>query len=353
MKSFETGLIEKIKISHDLARSIHALGEFKGREELYTRQTPQILETLLQVAIIQSTESSNRIEGVTAPPKRIEALVTKKTTPKNRPEQEIAGYRDVLNTIHANHAHMPFTPRLVLQLHRDLFKYTNSPAGIWKSSDNIIAEKRGDSQFVRFKPVAAHQTAEYMDHLHDAFKNYWNEEKINKLFLIAAYILDFLCVHPFLDENGRMARLLTLLLYQGGCEVGRYISLEKLVENSRESYYDTLYQSSQGWHETKHDLIPWIQYFLGVLIAAYREFESRAGILTSSRGAKTQIVLDAVDKMPERFRLVELEQLCPNVSRDMIRAVLNRLRNEKKLTAGTGRGAIWQKRSNTKVETKG
>jgi Fic family protein len=274
--------------------------------------------------------------------------VAKKTRPRDRSEQEIAGYRDVLNTIHSNHAHMPFSVGLVLQLHRDLFKFTTErQGGQWKATANEIAEFRADgSKFVRFAPVAPHLTEEAMRSLHQGFRELWDSHRIEPLLLIPAYVLDFLCIHPFLDGNGRMARLLSLLLlYQAGFEVGRFISLELIVEETKQGYYDSLYTSSQGWHEGAHNLLPWTEYFLGVvLLTAYREFERRVGTLTTARGAKTAMVLDAIARLPDGFKMVDLERACPNVTREMIRVVLNRLKKEKKIHCrGFGAAAVWWK----------
>jgi Fic family protein len=349
MKSFEPGFLERQPITHNLLRTVRLLGEFKGKEDLFKEQFPQALETLRQVAIVQSTESSSRIEGVTAPAKRIQALVAEKTTPRNRSEQEIAGYRDALNTIHANQARMPVTTGVVLQLHRDLFRYADTPGGRWKPADNQIVEIGPDgTRRVRFQPVPAFLTSEYMEALHARFRDEWQAGEIDKLLLIPAYVLDFLCIHPFSDGNGRIARLLTLLLlYHAGFDVGRYVSLEKIIEQSKESYYDSLYQSSQGWHEGRHALLPWTEYLLGVLIAAYREFEARVGTLTVARGAKTQLILEAVRRLPDGFRMVDLERQCPNVSRDMIRVVLDRLKKDGAVwREGAGAGAVWRKRGN-------
>lgn len=236
--------------------------------------------------------SSNRIEGIEAPPDRIKRLVEQKTRPQNRSEQEIAGYRDVLATIHANHANISFTTSGVLQFHRDLYQFVPQQSGRWKPIDNEIIETRADgTRVVRFKPVSAHQTPEIMEKLHSSFKDYWENREIDPLLLIPAYVLDFLCIHPFLDGNGRMARLLTLLLlYHAGYKVGRYISLEHLIEAHREGYYDALFRSSQGWHDGNHSLTPWWEYFLGViLLGAYQEFERRTGELTNAHGAKTEM----------------------------------------------------------------
>lgn len=350
MPSFSPGFIERQPITQNILRTVRLLGEYKGKETLYKQQIPQALDTLRQVAVIQSTESSNRIEGITAPADRLRALLADKTSPGNRSEQEILGYRDVLNTIHADHQHMPFTAGLVLQLHRDLYKYLESEGGRWKPVDNEISEVRADgTKVIRFRPVPAFATAEHMQVLHERFSELWHAGEVEKLTLIPAYVLDFLCIHPFFDGNGRMARLLSLLLlYQAGFEVGRFISLEKIVEATRDSYYDCLYASSQGWHEGEHSLLPWTEYFLGVLVAAYREFESRVGLLATARGAKTEMVREAVRHLPDGFRMADLERLCPNVGRDMIRVVLNKLRQEGAVwREGAGAGAVWRKRSTT------
>lgn len=349
MKSFENNFLEKLPITQNILRSVRLLGEYKGKQELYTKQIPQALETLKQVAVIQSTESSNRIEGVTAPIERIKALVAEKTSPENRSEQEIAGYRDVLNTIHASFNDIPITNNVILQFHRDLFQFAESGGGKWKSTNNDITEKHPDgTEIVRFSPVSAVATPAAMDSLENDFTELWNEGEIEKLILIPAFVFDFLCVHPFRDGNGRMARLLSLLLlYKAGYEVGRYISLEKIVEDTKESYYDSLQKSSEGWHEGKHNLLPWIEYLLGLLIAAHREFENRVGELTTIRGAKTQMILDGLRGLPETFRIADLRKICPNISLALIRKVLDQLKDENKVICeGKGRGAVWRKYDN-------
>ncbi len=258
-------------------RTVRTLGEYRGRAELYRKQMPRVLETLQAASIIQSVESSSRIEGVTAAPKRLREIMAEKTSPRDRSEQEIAGYRDALNAIHANHESMRLAPNLILQLERDLFKYTDTVGGSWKSAQNSITEKRPDgTEFVRFVPVEPYLVNEYMRALQEGFDALWRANEIDKLLLIPAYVFDFLCIHPFIDGNGRMARLLTMpLLYKAGYDIGRFVSLERVVEASKESYYEALKLSSEGWHEGAHDLGPWTDYLLGTYIAAYREFESR------------------------------------------------------------------------------
>ena len=346
MKTFGTDYLETLVIPNRLFTVIRQLGEYKGRQDLHRKQAPEMLENLRQVAVIQSTESSNRLEGITADLKRIRALIEEKTTPANRSEAEIAGYRDVLNTIHQNHEQISFTPNIVLQLHRDLMKYAGKEGGRWKSAPNQILETLPDgTRHIRFEPVAPHQTADYMRTLHEDYRGQMTLQRWEPLLLAAFYVLDFLCIHPFLDGNGRMARLLTvLMLYQQGYEVGRYISLERIVEQTKESYYDTLYQSSQQWHNSRHDPWPWTEYFLGVLLAAYSEFEDRFQHISSGPGSKTDMILGAINSFFKEFRISDLEIACPTVSRDMIRHVLFRLRDEGKIMPiSKGRGAKWQK----------
>lgn len=347
MHSFESDFLEKQIIPHSLLRTVRLLGEYRGKEALFKQQAPQMLESLRRAAIIQSTESSNRIEGILAPADRIKKLVEQKTTPKNRSEQEIAGYRDVLATIHANHPNITFTHGVVLQLHRDLYQFVVQQGGRWKMTDNEISETRADGmKVIRFKPIPAHQTPDAMERLHTLFKKHWDRGEIDPLLLIPAYVFDFLCIHPFTDGNGRMARLLTLLLlYQAGFEVGRYISLEHLIENQREGYYDALYKSSQGWHEDEHILLPWWEYFLGVmLLGAYHEFERRTGELTTSHGAKRQMIMDVIGRLPDEFRMADIEHACPSVSRPTINRALRDLREVNKIACiKRGRDAVWQK----------
>ncbi len=346
MPSFEPGFIAAQPISQGLLQTIRQLGEFKGQQDLFARQAPQVLELLRQTAVIQSTESSNRIEGVVAPAARIKQLVEQQTTPRNRSEQEIAGYRDVLNTIHVNHPAMPVSANLVRQLHRDLFQFTPSPGGDWKPTDNAITETHPDGTVVvRFQPVPAHLTGEAMARLHDRYRAERDAGEVEPLLLIASYVLDFLCIHPFRDGNGRLARLLTLLLlYQAGYQVGRYISLEQVIERTKESYYDTLHAASQGWHDRAHNPTPWWDYFLGTLVAAYREFEDRVGLLRAAPGAKSEMVREAIRRLPEEFRFADIERACPGVSRPTIDRVLARLREQGAIRCvRSGRDALWRK----------
>src|SRR3990172_935253 len=289
MKSFDKKYLAALTIPHHLITIIRQIGEYKGKQELYKKQAPEMLENLRHVAIIQSTESSNRLEGITADIQRIKDLVEEKTKPANRSEAEIAGYRDVMSTVHANYEHIPFNKSVLLQFHRDLMIYAGKEGGRWKSVSNEITEILPDgTKKIRFVPVAPHLTPDYMQTLHERYESVSKEGDIDPLILIALYVLDFLCIHPFLDGNGRMARLITLLLlYRNGYEVGRYISLERVIEQTKESYYETLQKSSQGWHKGKHDALPWVEYALSTILAAYKEFESRFAGVSKGRGSKT------------------------------------------------------------------
>ena len=343
MKSLTTGCLAGLTFSTEQVSTLKHIGEYKGKQALFQHQTPEILESLKQTAIIESTESSNRIEGVTAPPDRIEALVLKTTTPQNRSEQEIAGYRDALALIHESAAHMALSVNVVLQLHSLIYRYMANPGGHWKLADNEIVEKNaeGTVQRIRFKPVSAVETPQAMEDLVQSYKATINDHE--PLIIIPLAILDFLCIHPFGDGNGRVARLLTLmLLYHFDYQVGRYISLERIFEESKETYYQTLEKSSQGWHQGKHDVMPWLTYFWGVLLRAYREFEERVGTIRTSRGSKTEQIRKAVERRIGPFAISDIERDCPGTSRDMIRLVLRQLKADGVIAPqGKGRGAKW------------
>ena len=249
-----------------------AVGEYRGKQELFRRQTPEVLASLKELAIIESSESSNRLEGITAPRERVRALVAQGTMPRDRSEQEIAGYRDVLTLIHGSADGITFSVNVILQLHQMLFRHVPSEGGRWKMAQNEIVERNADGSLrrVRFTPVSPVATPAAMEALVSEYADALNRAQ-DPLLLVPLAVLDFLCVHPFLDGNGRTARLLTqMLLYHAGYEVGRYISLERIFEESKESYYETLEVSSQGWHEAEHDILPWVTYFWGVLLRAYR-----------------------------------------------------------------------------------
>jgi Fic family protein len=340
--------LQKLNFSAEDVSTLHRIGESKGKQALFTEQTPEILESLRQVAIVESSESSNRLEGITAPRERVEALVLKASMPATRSEQEIAGYRDALALIHESAGHMAFTVNVILQIHSMIYRYLPSEGGRWKMRDNEIVERDPVRAVVRvrFRAVPAGATPGAMDRLVERYRYATGEGHVEPLVAVPLAVFDFLCIHPFTDGNGRTARLLTLLLlYHFGYEVGRYVSLERIFEESRETYYETLLAASQGWHESGHDVRPWLRYFWGVMLRAYREFEERVGQVTTRRGAKTAHVRRVVERRIEPFAISEIEAECPGISRDMIRVVLRQMREQGLLTVeGAGRGARWSKR---------
>lgn len=330
-----------------VTRTLGAVDTTRGREDAFRMQRPQVLEALVDVARIQSTEASNAIEHVVAPRKRIEALVAQKTTPRNRSEAEIAGYRAVLDLIHEQAREIPFHPAVVEQLHRDLYQYTAVPAGRWKTMENAIEEELPDGTTrVRFSTVAAADTPAAMEELHAAFLRARDAGEHHPLLLIGCYVFDFLAIHPFRDGNGRMARLLTLLLlYQSGYDVGRYISLERLINQAREGYYDSLQAAGVGWHTDEHTIWPWLEYLLGVLLVAYREFEDRVGLLGDSRGAKTAAIERFIrERVSDEFTIGDVRDAALGASDSLIGKVLARLREEGLIESlGTGRSARWRR----------
>lgn len=343
MPSLQPPFLAKLSFGAVEISTIHRLGEARGRQDLFVRQFPKQLDTLRTHAVVESAESSNRIEGVVAQPGRVADLVVHRTEPRNRSEQEIAGYRDALQLIHESHADIPFSVNVVLQLHQTLYRYQPGVGGRWKRTDNQIVERDAEGGIVRvrFDPTPAVVTPQAMDDLATTYHQAIAGSLADPLVLLPLAVLDFLCVHPFTDGNGRVARLLSLLLlYHFDYRVGRYISLERIIEEARETYYEALERSSRRWHESGHDAHPWLGYFWGVLIRAYDEFEVRVETL---KGSKTDQVRAAVARRVGPFGIADLEHDCPGVSRDMVRHVLRQMRTEALvLVEGRGPGAKWR-----------
>jgi Fic family protein len=347
MHSLEERYLASLTFDATQLATLRAIGEYRGKQALYFEQSPETLETLRKVATIESSESSPRIEGIAIPRERVEALVLKNAAPKDRSEQEVAGYRDALNMIHESGEHMRFTINVILQLHTMMYRYMPNPGGRWKRTNNDIIEKNPDGTIkrVRFSPTPAHLTAMAMEQLVDRYQVAVDKALQDPLVTVPLTIFDFSCIHPFTDGNGRMARLLTLLLlYHFDYEVGRFISLERVCEETKETYYEALEASSQHWHEGKHDVHPWLNYFWGMLIRAYKEFEERVGTVKTSRGSKTEQIRLAVERRIRPFAISDIESDCPGISRDMIRTVLRQMRDEGLIVSqGKGRGARWIK----------
>ncbi len=320
------------------------LGEFRGQQSLYTRQTPQRLNSLREHALIESALSSNRIEGFTVETRRVRELMFGTPLLRDRDEEEVRGYRNALALIHDQGAKLPVSEETIRCLHR-LTRGEIWDAGEYKQRDSDIIERHADGgERVRFRTVSPAETPGAMLELIGDWQRSLDEAWIHPLIALAAFNLDFLCIHPFRDGNGRVSRLLLLLqCYHLGHAVGRYISLERLIEQNKARYYETLEQSSQRWHEGHHDPWPYINYVLFILKSAYRELVERVGDMEAPRGSKTEQVLAAIQRLPREFTLAQLEQTCPGVSRDMVKRVLSARRGQLVECIGRGPGAKWIK----------
>ncbi len=328
-------------LSPEIVSYLAQIHEMKGQQNLFVEAQKDALSELLEIAKIQSTEASNRIEGIITTDERLKKIVMNKTTPRGRSEREIAGYRDVLNTVHENYDYIPIKPGMILQLHRDLYKFSNTAiGGSFKSSDNIIAEELPDGTTrIRFQPVPAWETTEAMDSLCNALQEAMNDPELDPLLLMPMFILDFLCIHPVNDGNGRMSRLLTLLLlYRSGYFVGKYISIERLIADSKETYYEVLQESSTGWHEGTNDYLPFVRYMLGVVSAAYREFASRVDILITKGLSKPERVREIVRNTTGKITKTQIMRQCPDISQKTVeRALAEMLEHNEVIKIGGGR----------------
>lgn len=328
MHTFDYKETPKQLLTPDIVNMLTALHEFRGRQELLTEAEADTLTALLYIAKIQSTKASNKIEGIYTSDERLEALVMKKTEPRNRSEEEIAGYREVLSTIHDNYDYISVRPNNILQLHRDLYSFGSSDmGGKFKNTDNVIAETSKDGQQrVRFIPSPAFQTPEALKNLCNEFNNAIERAEYDPLLLIAMFVTDFLCIHPFNDGNGRMSRLMTLLLlYRSGYIAGKYISMEMLIEQTKETYYEALQTSSSGWHDNKSDYTPFVKYYLGIVLKACKEFQSRIEHLKHRKLSKADRVKAVFEKKLGVIRKSDIAALCPDISETTIERTLKEL----------------------------
>lgn len=336
-------------LTPEIVTMLSQIHEFKGEQNLFIEAQSDTLTQLVEIAKIQSTEASNKIEGIFTSDERLKKLVTNKTTPRSRNEQEIAGYRDVLSTIHDNYEFIPVRPSIILQLHRDLYKFSGkSIGGVYKNADNVIAEEDNEgNRFVRFQPIPAWETPDSIEALCDAFDDVIARNEADPLLIIPMFILDFLCIHPFNDGNGRMSRLLTLLLlYRAGYIVGKYISIEKVIETTKDTYYETLQSSSQGWHEEENDYAHFVRYMLGVILSAYRDFSSRVRVLTTSGMSKPDRIREIIKNTLGKITKTEIMQKCPDISQVTVQRTLNDLiKNGDIIKIGGGRytSYIWNR----------
>lgn len=348
MKSFEPAYLSSLVIPNRVVMTIHALGEFRGKQALWVQAKPQVLKHLLNVAMIESVESSSRMEQIEVGPKTLDRLLLKAEPPaaEDRSQAELAGYRDALGLIHRNALDMPFSENVVRQLHRELLKFTPAGGGDYKIAPNDIVEKdhRGKIVKMRLRTVEPVLVQPYMEALHRRFSEALDAGEISPLVLIPLYVHDFLCIHPFRDGNGRIARLLTvLLLHKQGYDVGRYISIERVIEETKSTYYESLALADVDWFAGRHNHAPFTEYILGVVLAAFRELERNTEV-DLSHGAKKLMVQQAIASLPTKFRLSDLEAKCPLLKKDAISTALKGLKKDGKVTSsGRGPAARWHR----------
>lgn len=327
MRTFNYSKIKEQKWDSEILGYIAAIYKEAGKQELYLKQRPEELERLVEIAKVQSTEASNAIEGIVTTSTRIKQLVEEKTTPRNRDEQEIAGYRDVLNLIHENFDVIPITQNYILQLHKILYSHMNNPlAGRTKNTQNYISASYPDGHSeVLFTPLAPYETPAALDRICEEYNRVIGNFEVEPLIAIPVFIHDFLCIHPFNDGNGRMSRLLTtLMLYQNGFYVGKYISLEAKIAKNKDLYYSALAQAQTGWYEGAEDVVPFIKYILGTVLSAYRDFEERFALVETKLPA-IEVVRNATKNKIGRFTKQDIRELCPSLSLSSIEGSLRKL----------------------------
>lgn len=327
MRDFHYAAIREQKWDSEILGLIAAIYKEAGKQEMYLKQRPEELEKLVEIAKVQSTEASNAIEGIVTTSTRIRQLVEEKTAPRNRDEQEIAGYRDALNIIHENFDAIPITRNYILQLHKVLYSHMNNPmAGQTKSVQNYISATYPDGHTeTLFTPLAPFETPEALDRICDEYNRVIGNMEAEPLIVIPIFIHDFLCIHPFNDGNGRMSRLLTtLLLYRDGFYVGKYISLEAKIAKNKDLYYAALRQAQEGWHEGTEDAVPFIKYLLGIILSAYRDFEDRFSLVEQKKPALETVRQATLNKIG-RFSKQDIRELCPALSVSSIEGALRKL----------------------------
>ena len=327
MRDFHYTAIREQKWDSEILGLIAAIYKEAGKQEMYLKQRPEELEKLVEIAKVQSTEASNAIEGIVTTSTRIRQLVEEKTAPRNRDEQEIAGYRDALNIIHENFDAIPITRNYILQLHKVLYSHMNNPmAGQTKSVQNYISATDPDGHTeTLFTPLAPFETPEALERICDEYNRVIGNMEAEPLIVIPIFIHDFLCIHPFNDGNGRMSRLLTtLLLYRNGFYVGKYISLEAKIAKNKDLYYAALRQAQEGWHEGTEDAVPFIKYLLGIILSAYRDFEDRFSLVEQKKPALETVRQATLSKIG-RFNKQDIRELCPALSVSSIEGALRKL----------------------------
>ena len=346
MRCFNYTLLEYKTWDNEIVNLVSLIHEYKGKQASYTRQRPQeLVRRLVEIAKVQSTEASNSIEGIRTTETRLRQLMSERTTPRSRDEREIAGYRDALNLVHESFEYIPLTPNHILQLHKILLSHTDSGfGGNFKNVQNYIsATDETGRRFNLFTPMAPYETPEAMQEICDEYNRVIGEGKVDPLIIIPVFIHDFLCIHPFLDGNGRLSRLLTtLLLYRSGYEIGKFVSLEAKIAKDKDAYYDALEQAQKGWHEQQDDAAPFVKYLLGTILAAYRDLDDRIAIVSPS---SRDTVKKAIESMLGKFGKKEILELCPSLSASTVERHLKRLTEEGYLLKhGAGKSTVYSRK---------
>ena len=340
MRNFNYSKIKDIKWDSEILSLVASIYRYQGKQELYLKQRPNELEKLIDIAKIQSTESSNKIEGIVTTSVRLKQLLEEKTTPRNRNEQEIVGYRDVLDIIHENFDVIPISRNYILQMHKILYSHMNNPlAGKTKNVQNYISATYPDGHSeILFTPLSPFETPGALDLICDEYNRVIGNFEVEPIIMIPIFIHDFLCIHPFNDGNGRLSRLLTtLLLYKNGFYVGRYISLESLIAKDKAAYYEALNKAGMNWQNGNEDVVPFIKYLLKIVLAAYKAFDNRFSIVENKLSA-IEMVRKAVSQKLGRFTKQDIRELCPSLSISSIEGSLRKLVEEGELRReGVGR----------------
>lgn len=338
MKTFDYSKLKNLVWDNEILGLVSQIHEYKGKQEYYMTQKHEALDKLVEVAIVQSTEASNAIEGIRTTSTRLKQLCAEKTTPKNRDEREILGYRDVLNTIHENYEYIPISSNFILQFHRDLYKYSEKGiGGTYKATQNYIAATDiNGNEYVLFTPLAPYETEPAVVKICEEFNHIIDTQEIDPLILIPIFIHDFLCIHPFSDGNGRMSRLLTtLLLYKSGYLVGKYISIESKIAKNKELYYDALSECQVGWYENAEDNSKFIKYILGIVLSAYRDLDERIALI-DKKLTPAEMVEKAVETKIGKFTKSNIMELCPSISKASVENALKALVNNGTISRHSG-----------------
>ena len=335
LKKFDYQTLNNLQLNNTLINKLTTIYQLRGETSSFEIDYHEELKKLVAVAKIQSTDASNRIEGIYTSDSRLNKIMSDKVEPRDRDEREIAGYRDVLSLIHENYRYMPITKNTILSMHNMLFKYAgDSWGGHFKDINNKIIAKYADGhEEVRFNPPEAFLVPDLIDELCKQYNEAFERGDISPLILSAALVFDFVSIHPFRDGNGRMSRLLMLLtMYRSGFDVSKYISLEKIIEDSKESYYDVLAASSVGWNDNQNDYAPFINYYLGVVVKAYRELIERIGLVHNHKELKAdKLILKTLQQQLRPLSRAELVELIPQYSQTTIQRNLKRLKDERKI----------------------